>query len=163
MTMEQLPRRIRLAPQSSWLSTLSGPIKDIDGENVSLEDEATFTVSKAPVQLGVLHVAIRHLRFDGNKGANSRFNPYCIRLTQARFFTVEQCVIKNADHGGITVTCCMDGLIRDNYLSYNGQPESLLGSNVWVFRNCRNINVGRNVVGGGSTCGIAIDDRSTGD
>jgi parallel beta-helix repeat protein len=136
-------------------------IENISGTNVTLKDPAFLTVSNASVVVGALHIAIRHLQFDGNKGADSPFNPFCVRFTETRFFTIEECIIKNADHGGIFLTLSRDGLISDNYLSDNGQPILQLGANIWVFSNCHNIKIIRNIIGKGSTIGIAIDDRST--
>ena len=136
-------------------------IENISGTDVTVKDPAFLTVSNAPVVVGALRIAIRHLQFDGNKGANSPFNTFCVLFKGTRFFTIEECIIKNADHGGIFVTLSRDGLISDNYLSDNGQPILQLGANIWVFSNCHNIKIARNIIGGGSTIGIAIDDRST--
>jgi parallel beta-helix repeat protein len=136
-------------------------IENISGTDVTVKDPAFLTVFNAPVVVGALRIAIRHLEFDGNKGANSPFNTFCVLFKGTRFFTIEECIIKNADHGGIFVTLSRDGLISDNYLSDNGQPILQLGANIWVFSNCHNIKIARNIIGGGSTIGIAIDDRST--
>ena len=141
----------------SMITTVTG----ISGNRITLKDPATFTVRGAPVEVGAVHLANRNLHFDGNKVTGPHQNQVCLALAWARFFRIEQCVFQNGDHGGIVVRISQDGWITDNYLSDNGQPTMQTGANLWLFANCRNIRVTRNIIGGGSMVGIAIDDRTS--
>jgi polygalacturonase len=141
-------------------------VVSVSGNTITLDRPAVFGVQSTIVYVGSVNMAVTGLTLDGNRpNPGIVENPFPLTYSLARYVTIGDCTIRDGEHGAISLNRgTADSLVERNTLEDCGDPESGLGSTLWIYQsavdNTLRNNIIRDVGARGSTCGIMIDDRS---